>query len=185
MKPQGILESIALTGVEDKPSWQIPTATDDAKRTGLQAMVGPFRVEVFERVLNISGAGGTVPDNRTAGIDPRFVLATAWNADRLKNALNLYKSGREAPAIEVVGVRFPGLPVFYHVVDGMHRTVVARMDGRSWIKANIDGYWTCDPSALDISEWDENPEVCAAADAMGIRVRRSALGRLYRRINGD
>jgi hypothetical protein len=79
-------------------------------------------------------------------IDPRRVLAEAWNADRLARCRELLAAGEQAPAISVVGFRIGGRGLLYDASDGMHRTIAAREAGRT-IRARISGYYAIVPAA--------------------------------------
>jgi hypothetical protein len=79
-------------------------------------------------------------------IDPRRVLAEAWNADRLARCRELLAAGEQAPAISVVGFRINRRGTLYDVSDGNHRTIAAREAGRT-IRARISGYYAIVPAA--------------------------------------
>lgn len=186
-----VIKSEMSNGVVDKPYKEVPYSTRNAAHTGLQAVVGPFRMEAFERVLRIAGPRGADDPARWEGeVDPRFVLATAWDADRLKDSVNLLAQGREAPPVNICAIRFPELPTFYMVTDGMHRIVAARLAGKKGVSAVFAGGWVCDPSQMKIvngvmmkrdgEDWEANRwgtketfEVCDVAAGIGIKVQWS------------
>lgn len=199
-----MIATIGANGVIDKPANEVPDATEEAKSTGLQAMVGPFRVEVFERVLQLISSDDEASfDDETTNseewIDPRFILATAWDKSRFENAKKMLDQGREAPPIEVTGNRLPGLPTFFSTTDGMHRVVAARIAGHKQIRAKVTGYWICDPTKAMIingclwkqrnNEWTKSTPasrrsfaVCDAAAVLGVKVKWPWWLRLYRRM---
>lgn len=73
--------------------------------------------------------------NSIQDVDPRFVLAKSWKINRLQEAQKRIQESICDDPIRVGGLRLPGLPVYYHVADGMHRTVAARLAGKRQIQA--------------------------------------------------
>jgi hypothetical protein len=71
-------------------------------------------------------------------IDPKSVIAHAWNPDRLADAQQRLKNGlARSPDIREP-VQFEQLPTYYIVGDGMHQTVSARLAGHPLIIARVD-----------------------------------------------
>jgi uncharacterized ParB-like nuclease family protein len=79
-------------------------------------------------------------------IPVKSVLAEAWDEGRLNRCRLQLAEGTPAPRIKVVGLRRKGHPTLYAVGDGMHRTIAAMEAGRRTIRAEIRGWYDCDPT---------------------------------------
>jgi hypothetical protein len=126
-------------------------------------------------------------------IDPRRVLAQAWNPERLADARRLLEEGRAAPPIVVHGCYFKR-DKLYHPEDGIHRTVVAREAGRK-VKAKIRGYARLKPEAfvlagvelLRIGEGDQRSRahfICAVTSDQCVVLRALGVVSLAQRSAG-
>src|ERR1700746_3341741 len=96
--------------------------SDSIDGSSLRSAAGPIPVEVLERTLKLCIAG----HKEFQGIhevNPRFVLAHPWSENRLADARKRLTEGIQDDPIDVTGIQFPGLPTYYLVTDGMHRTV--------------------------------------------------------------
>jgi len=89
------------------------------------------------------------------------VLAVAWNPGRLEQCRRQLAERTTPPRIVVVGLRREGHPTLYAVGDGMHRTVAAKELGKKTIRANVEGFYDCDPARFILCRntlWDTQPE---------------------------
>ena len=137
-------------GVRDQiVSEDLAATNDDHKRAGIIAKIGPHLVDDFAHAIKFLADGGSL-ETIERDINPRHVLAQAWNINRLEAAIQRAKENVFDGPIRVVGLRLAGLPDLYLVIDGMHRTVAARLAERSFITAEVRGYWFCNPACAVI-----------------------------------
>lgn len=141
--------SQVTAGARDTAVPQDRTSRSDHAHVGLCAEIGPFTVDDFADAIRFIYNGGST-ERRICEVDPRFVLAQAWQVNRLEDAQRRISQGVAEHPIQLSGIRFPGLPELYSVTDGMHRTVAARLAGRTTIHAVVDGYWLADPHTVCI-----------------------------------
>lgn len=113
------------------------------------SQIGPHLVDDFVCAIKFLADGGS-SETIERDINPRHVLAQAWNINHLEAAIQRAKENVFDGPIRVVGLRLAGLPDLYLVIDGMHRTVAARLAGRSFITAEVRGYWFCNPACAVI-----------------------------------
>jgi hypothetical protein len=106
-------------------------------------------VDDFACAIKFLADGGS-SETIKRDINPRHVLAQAWSINRLEAATQRARGNVFDGPIRVVGLRLTGLPDLYLVIDGMHRTVAARLAGRSFITAEVRGYWLCNPACAVI-----------------------------------
>jgi hypothetical protein len=132
---------------------------------GWRATVGTVPVDVLDRTLRICISGSQSFDRAQEfqEIDPRFVLASAWQKGRLAEARQRVIEGILDDPIQVSGIQFPGLPTYYLVTDGMHRTVAARLAEKNRVTAQVSGCWERDPTSAKLidgvpSRWSGNGE---------------------------
>lgn len=111
-----------------------------------KSTAGPVVVDILERALRLS-ISNHQQSRGMHELDPKFVLAQAWSKSRLGSACLRLNEGIQADPIDVTGIQFPGLPTYYVVTDGMHRTVAARLAGKLTIRADVQGCHICDPQA--------------------------------------
>jgi hypothetical protein len=118
---------------------------------GWRAIVGTIPIDVIDQALRICVSGPQSFDlAQEQEIDPRFVLASAWQMERLAAARQRAVEGILDDPIQVSGIQFPGLPTYYLVADGMHRTVAARLAGKKRVLARVSGCWECDPTSVKL-----------------------------------
>ncbi|MDE8347097.1 MAG: hypothetical protein POH28_13135 [Acidocella sp.] len=137
-------------GVRDQiVSEDCPARDYDHKHTGIIAKIGPYLVDDFAYAIKFLADGGS-SETIKRDVNPRHVLAQAWNLNRLEDATKRARENIFDGPVRVVGFQFPGLPDLYLVNDGMHRTVAARLAGRPLISATILGHWFCNPACAAI-----------------------------------
>lgn len=118
--------------------------------TGWLSTVGPFSATAFAGALDAL----IVDDNGEmthAKADPRFILSQPWRRDRTERSLS-FEASSEPPELDVELLAFPGLPNFYRVIDGMHRSFAARRNGRHSLDVLLHRHSVCDPSVFKIQE---------------------------------
>jgi hypothetical protein len=119
---------------------------------GWAAVVGGIGLDIVARTLVLCPTDRVVshPSKSISEVNPRFVLAQAWQLGRLSEACQRRTEGIQDDPIRVSGVGFPGVPIYYQVTDGMHRTVAARLAGDESIRAYVSEIGFVDPRRLGI-----------------------------------
>jgi hypothetical protein len=170
---------------------------------GWTAVVGGVGIDVFGRALVLCPVDRVLRDssNDITEVNPRFVLARAWQLGRLSEACRRKAEGIEDDPIRVSGIGFPGIPVYYQVTDGMHRTVAARLAGNESIRAYVSEIRFVDPRKLRIinrvpwhfdDRWGWEPSIFGREEAevvdllysFGVECRETWLFRLKIQIFG-
>jgi hypothetical protein len=117
--------------------------------TGVQSVIGPFMVDRFVAALScLVVSKATVFERDVAEL--RFVLAQPWRLQRMARCISQRSDG-PPPPIDVNRISFPGLPDFYEVLNGCHRSFAARRFGDTTINVLVHSHYTCDPDAFFVS----------------------------------
>lgn len=127
-----------IEGIQDTVTEPNPAASTETHRMGIYCTWRGFDVEdVLDwlRILPSKSVPTPSPD-MVRQIDSRFVLAVPWNETRLESVQAGYAQGKDLPPCRLVPVHFRGLPPLYIVLDGMHRSYVARTLGKP-VKAKL------------------------------------------------
>lgn len=144
------LFDLLAEGVRDYklPALSITSGSSDVDSghaaTGWLSTIGPFPAQTFSAALDalvVREKGRMVKGEA----NPAFILSQPWRIDRMDRALS-FDATREPPQIDVKLLAFPGLPDFYRVVDGSHRSFAARRNCRKSIRVLLHQQCLCDPT---------------------------------------
>jgi len=127
--PKGELS--LFEGITDQLITPIPEGSETQK-LGIQCLWESHDLEdVMEwiRLLPSASVPSEAKDSLQL-VDSRYVLSVPWSETRLRNVQTAHQEGKDLPPCHLVPLLFPGLPTIYSVIDGSHRSYVARTLGK-------------------------------------------------------
>lgn len=138
-------------GVRDFAVPQTPSGRHGSAHVGIRSFVGPIHVDFLAEALAMISTP-TELEFPEVSVNPSYILAQAWRSDRLHTSRWKLHLDEKAPRVELNEIRYDGLPTYYSVLDGNHRTTAARLVGKQSIEAILHRKLRCEPHAFMIED---------------------------------